>query len=231
MNNIIIATIKEWNISNYFKLKETLNSKYNFHLITQEDELTFENIAQINPKYIFFPHWSQKIDKEIYENFESIIFHETDLPFGRGGSPIQNLIINKHYKTKISAIECSEILDSGDIYLQEDYDLTYKSAQEIFENISEIVFQKMIPLILEKKFVKYKQKGEVISFKRRSENESNIETLKELSLVNLYDFIRMLDADTYPKAFLNLKDYKIELSGVNIKNNKLIGKFEINEKK
>ena len=69
MNNIIIATIKEWNISNYFKLKETLNSKYNFHLITQKEELTFENVAQINPKYIFFPHWSWIIPEEIYNNY------------------------------------------------------------------------------------------------------------------------------------------------------------------
>jgi len=231
LKNIIIATIKEWNIANYFKLKESLASKYNFHLITQEEELNFQNVSKINPQYIFFPHWSHKIDKDIYENFESIIFHETDLPFGRGGSPIQNLIINKCYKTKISAIECLEILDSGDIYLQEDYDLTQGNAQKIYEEISEIVFQKMIPQILEKKLIKQSQKGEVTSFKRRSKDESNIETLKELSLVNLYDFIRMLDAKTYPKAFLKLKEFTIEFSDVKLKDNKLIGRFEIDEKK
>jgi methionyl-tRNA formyltransferase len=231
MKNIIIATIKEWNIKNYFKLKETLGFKYNFYLISQKEDLTFQNVSAINPKYIFFPHWSYKIDREIYENFECIIFHETDLPFGRGGSPIQNLIINGHYKTKISAIECSEILDSGDIYLQEDYDLSHGSAQEIFEGISEIVFHKMIPHILENKVQKHKQKGKVISFKRRSESQSNINELEELSLTKLYDFIRMLDAKSYPKAFLDLKNYRVHLSDITLQNNKLIGRFEINEKK
>ena len=30
--------------------------------------------------------------QEIHENYKCIIFHMTDLPFGRGGSPLQNLI-------------------------------------------------------------------------------------------------------------------------------------------
>ena len=162
--------------------------------------------------------------------FESIIFHETDLPFGRGGSPIQNLIIDGHYKTKISAIECSEILDSGDIYLQEDYDLSDGSAQEIYEGISNIVFSKMIPSILDKRPQLRKQVGEVTLFKRRNQEQSNLQSIGELSLVKLYDFIRMLDAQSYPRAFLELDKYKIELSGVSIKKNKLIGRFEIDEK-
>jgi len=31
--------------------------------------------------------------KEIFENYEIILFHMTDLPYGRGGSPLQNLIV------------------------------------------------------------------------------------------------------------------------------------------
>ena len=231
MRNIIIATIKEWNIKNYFKLKESLKGKYNFYLITNKDELNLKNIEQINPQYIFFPHWSDKVEKEIYTNFESIIFHESNLPFGRGGSPIQNLIINKHYKTKISAIECLEIIDSGDIYLQEDFDLKEGNAQEIYENISEIVFHKMIPFILKNKPLKYAQTGEVVSFNRRTKEQSDLKQLQNSSLRDIYDFIRMLDADTYPKAFCNIQDYKVELHNVTFKDNKLIGKFTIDEKK
>ena len=42
---------------------------------------------------------------EIIRNYECICFHETDLPFGRGGSPIQNLIVRGFKTTKISAIK------------------------------------------------------------------------------------------------------------------------------
>ena len=52
MQNIIIATIKEWNISNYFKLKEVYKDKYNFHLITTKDELTINEISKLTPRYI-----------------------------------------------------------------------------------------------------------------------------------------------------------------------------------
>jgi len=36
MESIVIATIKEWNIQNYFKLKKRLKDKYNFYLITNK---------------------------------------------------------------------------------------------------------------------------------------------------------------------------------------------------
>ena len=56
--NIIIATIREWNIENYFKLKNIYEKEFNFYLFTNYEELNYENIKKINPKYIFFPHWS-----------------------------------------------------------------------------------------------------------------------------------------------------------------------------
>ena len=43
----------------------------------------------------------------------------TDLPYGRGGSPLQNLIANKIYDTKISAIRAEGGIDTGRIYLKE----------------------------------------------------------------------------------------------------------------
>ena len=85
---------------------------------------------------------------------------------------------------------------SGDIYLQEDYDLSDGSAQEIYEGISNIVFSKMIPSILDKRPQLRKQAGEFTLFKRRNQEQSNLQSIGELSLVKLYDFIRMLDAQS-----------------------------------
>jgi len=44
----------------------------------------------------------------------------TDLPFGRGGSPLQNLIVRGFTHTKLSALRVEKGLDTGDIYLKED---------------------------------------------------------------------------------------------------------------
>jgi len=229
MQNIIIATIKEWNIENYFKLKNKYKENYNFHLITDKDELTIDNIKEINPKYIFFPHWSWIIKKDIYSNFNCIVFHMTDLPYGRGGSPLQNLIINKVYDTKISALKVDGGLDTGDIYLKKDFNISIGSAEENFIKLSNIIFDKMIPNILANNLIPQKQYGKVTTFKRRKPQDSDILYLKNININKLYDFIRMVDADGYPKAYINLDKIKIEFTEVQLKSKKLIGRFEVIE--
>ena len=226
---IVIATVKEWNINNYFELKKELENEYSLYLLTNKDELSFENIEKINPKYIFFPHWSWIIPQKIYENYESILFHMTDLPYGRGGSPLQNLITNKIYNTKITAIKVSKELDEGDIYLKEDFDISKGSAKEIYENASNLIFKKLIPNIIKKNIVPKKQEGDIVLFKRRTPEQSNIKTLNDISINNLYDFIRMLDAPSYPKAYLELDNLKMELFEVIIKDGKLEGRFEVSK--
>ena len=78
----------------------------NFIAIDNMKDLNRVRLDNINPKYIFFPHWSYIIPEEIYGNFNCVIFHMTDLPYGRGGSPLQNLIVREHRETMISAIQC-----------------------------------------------------------------------------------------------------------------------------
>ena len=53
--------------------------------------------------------------------------------------------------------------------------------------------------------------------------------LEKKSLNKIYDFIRMLDAEGYPKAYIQLDNIKIELSEVHLKSKKLVGRFEIYE--
>ena len=229
MKNIVIATIKEWNINNYFELKKELENEYSFYLISNKDELSLEKIEKINPKYIFFPHWSWIIPENIYKNYECILFHMTDLPYGRGGSPLQNLIINKVYNTKISAIKVSKELDEGDVYLKEDFDISKGSANEIYINASKLIFKKLIPNILRQNPTPVRQEGDVVNFKRRTPEQSNIKMLNDVSIANLYDFIRMLDAPSYPKAYLELDNLKMELFEVIIKDGKLEGRFEVSK--
>lgn len=222
--NILVATIKSWNIVNAEKLKEKYKEKYNIKIITKKEDLNLNTIEQINPKYIFFPHWSWKIPKEIYENYNCIVFHMTDLPYGRGGSPLQNLIERGHKATKISAIKVKEGLDTGDIYLKEPLSLD-GTAEEIFKRASEKIFNKMIPEILEKNLTPYPQKGEIVEFKRRKPSQSDISKLN--SIEKIYDYIRMLDAEGYPKAFIKLNEIKYEFYEAKLEGNELQAKVKI----
>lgn len=226
---IVIATIKPWNIKNAQKFKEEFSDFVDLILITKKEDLNFEDLRKINPKYVFFPHWSWIIPKEVHQNFECIVFHMTDLPYGRGGSPLQNLIANRVYDTKISAIKVEDGLDTGDVYLKEPFYIGLGSAAEIFQKISDIVFFKMIPFILTNNPKPKKQVGQPVCFKRRKSEQSDILKNRFYSFNDFYDFIRMLDADSYPKAFIKIGKHKILFSDVHKKQEKLEGRFEIIE--
>lgn len=222
--NYIIATIKPWNISNF---KKYFGRNKNFYLISDPKELTVEKVKKINPRFIFFPHWSWIIPEEIWRNFECVVFHETDLPYGRGGSPIQNLIVRRHKNTKISALRVDAGLDSGDIYMKENLSLA-DSAQEIFLRTSRIIFSKMMPYFVKNNPLPRPQKGKAVLFTRRKPEESKL--IDGENLKRAYDKIRMLDAQTYPKAFLETDKLKFDFSGAKVKDKKIIVQVEIYEK-
>lgn len=204
---IIIATIKSWNIANALKFKKTYSGKYNILLITKKENLNYSCVKKFNPRCIFFPHWSWIIPEKIYRNYKCIVFHMTDLPLGRGGSPLQNLIIRGFTKTKISAIKVIQELDAGPIYLKRNLSL-YGSAKGIYRKASNIVFKDMIPHIIKNEPKPIPQKGKVVLFKRRKLENSQIP--EDIDLNGIYNYIRMLDAEGYPHAFIETKNFRFE---------------------
>ena len=112
----IIATTKSWNV----EAANDFSKRYDCQIISSPEELTLERVELYQPTCIFFPHWSWIIPEAIYFNFSCVVFHMTDLPYGRGGSPLQNLIIRGIKHTKISAIKVEKDIDAGPVYLKSD---------------------------------------------------------------------------------------------------------------
>lgn len=195
----VVVTNRPWYKEMAQRLARLLNN--DFILIDQKEKLTVETLKKHKPKWVFFPHWSYLIPAEIYENFECIIFHMTDLPFGRGGSPLQNLISRGIYETKISALKCQAEIDAGPIYLKAPLSL-YGTAEEIYMRASRTI-EEMICLMIKENPAPNNQEGQPTVFRRRKPEESNIEGLNDLQSV--FDNIRMVDAEGYPKAFLDAK--------------------------
>jgi methionyl-tRNA formyltransferase len=179
-----------------------------FELITKREAFTKESLERLAPRYVFLPHWSYIIPEEIHESFECVIFHMTDLPYGRGGSPLQNLISRGIYETKLSALRCVTELDAGPIYLKRSLSL-HGNAEEIFMRGAELVREMIIDIILTKPELK-EQEGEPVVFARRKPEQSDISKLEELRQV--YDSIRMLDAEGYPPAFVEVGALRFEFS-------------------
>ena len=205
----IIAVDKPWCKDFDLRLSKKLNSK--FIEITDGYSLNLKYLEKIKPKKIFFPFWSNIIKKEIYEKYECVIFHMTDLPFGRGGSPLQNLIIRNFKETKISALKCEKIIDAGPVYLKEDLNLN-GSAEEIYIRASEVI-EKMIENIILMKLKPKKQNGKVIKFSRRKKDDGDWS--KSKSLDEVYNYIRMLDSEHYPKSYVKIGKFVLEFSECN----------------
>ena len=212
MSNYIILSQKSWNKS----LLEDLSLKTddNWVLISSKDDFNNDNLKKISPDKIFIPHWSYLIPELIFNSYECIVFHMTDLPYGRGGSPLQNLILLGHKNTKISALQVESGIDTGDIYLKKDLSLN-GTAQDIYERANEVISD-MIVEIVKTKPVPIKQEGKPTLFKRRKPLMSNMNDVE--SLDEVYDFIRMLDADGYPPAFLETSNCKFEFRKVSKQN-------------
>lgn len=179
-------------------------------LIEKKEELNAELLDELQPRYIFFPHWSSIIPASVFEKYNCIVFHMSDLPYGRGGSPLQNLIVRGHKNTVIAAIKVVKELDAGPVYLKVPLSLE-GSAREIFERCVPLVEQMMLKII-DEKLQPQAQTGEVVEFKRRAPKDGNLADL--IRLEQVYDFIRMLDADGYPAAFIESEKIKFEFTSV-----------------
>jgi methionyl-tRNA formyltransferase len=147
----------------------------------------------------------------------------TDLPYGRGGSPLQNLILRGHKKTKLSALRMTEIFDAGPLYGQKEFTLD-GSAQEIYQRAMDLAAELAIE-IAKSEPKPIPQEGPVVSFKRRKPEESRIPALKDQE--QLYDFIRMLDADGYPHAFLEQEGFRFSFRRATLANGKLHAEVKI----
>ena len=220
MNYILISKLK-WKESNY----NYLNRKTIYF-----DKINKKKIKEINPEVIFFLHWSNKIPEEIFKNFLCIQFHASDLPKFRGGSPIQNQIINGIRNTKISAFKVTKNIDTGDVCMKKKLSLA-GDVNDIFVRLERTAITMINEIIAMKNIRFKKQIGKITYVKRRSPLDSNMLKFKPLNLHDIYNFIRMVDSKEYPNAFINLNKFKITFNKANYKKGIINGKFKIVKKK
>lgn len=222
---IVIVSNKEWHRKHVSQVSKRTASEVIY--IDKKEDVTFENLQKLNPLYVFFPHWSYIIPSAVYENFECIVFHMTDLPFGRGGSPLQNLIERGIYETKLSSLRVCKELDAGDIYLKRPLSL-WGTAEEIYLRAGELTKEMMIEII-QKKIKPVPQTGEPVPFKRRKPEQSDISNLTDLEKV--FDYIRMLDADGYPHAYADVGKLHFEFERASLKDGfiRVDAKISMNE--
>ena len=206
VKSYIVAAVKPWNVEAFRRRTPGLPGCW--HLVERRGDLTAHLVREIAPRYVFFPHWSWRVPERFLEVAECVCFHMTDVPYGRGGSPLQNLIFRRRPHTVVAALRMVAELDAGPVYARRPLALDGR-AQDIYERAAETVFD-MIAEMITTEPAPEPQRGRVTRFGRRRPSESVLPG--QGSLAQLCDHIRMLDADTYPRAFLEHGRFRLEFS-------------------
>jgi methionyl-tRNA formyltransferase len=191
--------------------------------VAEKDELTEERLAELDPRYVFFLHWSWIVPDTITRRWECVCFHMTDVPFGRGGSPLQNLILRGLTETRLTALRMSDELDAGPVYAKVPLSLEGR-AEEIYRAATEASLDLAAELAATEP-VPVPQEGEVVAFERRRPEQSELPA--DADSRALYDFIRMLDADGYPRAFVRRGDLRLELSHARLEGDHVVAQVTV----
>lgn len=203
----LVVGSKPWNRKVFDRVIRRFPGKW--HFVGRREDLHLEGVRAINPRYIFFLHWSWLVPEEIVRRYECVCFHMTDVPFGRGGSPLQNLIVRGYRATKLTALKMTEEFDAGPVYLKEPLSLE-GGAEEVYIRATNIAAG-MIRHIVDKEPRPFAQRGRVVVFRRRKAADSRLPLGAEF-VQELHDFIRMLDADGYPRAFIEYGRFRLEFA-------------------
>jgi methionyl-tRNA formyltransferase len=215
LKSYIIASSRDWHRRKFDEFVVTrIGEKW---VYVSDREALADALQEDTPRYVFFLHWSWIVPLEVTEKHECVCFHMTDLPYGRGGSPLQNLILRGKQETRVTSLRMTEGVDCGPIYGKRPMSLD-GTALEIYLRAGDLSWS-MIQWIVEENPVPTPQCGEVTLFRRRTPSESEIP--EDVTINQLYDFVRMLDAPGYPKAFLKHGSLLLEFAEANLQGGEL----------
>lgn len=220
----IVASSKAWHRADFDAIKSREDGSWIW--VSSPDEL-FRSVNEVlGLRYIFFLHWNWHVPTELWSYHECVCFHMTDVPYGRGGSPLQNLIAAGHKSTKLSALRMVDEMDAGPVYAKKDMSLDGR-AEEIYVRAGRLSFE-IIRWIIENEPLPEPQQGEVVQFKRRKPEQSELPS--DGCLGAMYDHIRMLDAPSYPPAFIERGNFRIEFTGAQLNGQELFAQVVIRKK-
>lgn len=228
--------VTQYDVYSSLWLKKELEKRDNImeinSMIQLNDILQFYkmNIDQGKIGYIFFFHWSTIVPKEIYEHYNCVVIHTSNLPDGRGGSPLQNQIVDEIIHTRVNAIKMVKELDAGPIYMNIPITLQ-GTISDIWMTIAQsakiIIFEMIENPNLEP--ITQLVRGDEKKYHRRKDNQLRLEDYSDDGS-KIYDFIRMLDGGKYPKAYIEIGNYRLEFSRASFDGQEILADVTITKK-
>lgn len=176
-------------------------------------------IHEINEKkkydMMFILSYSKILTGEILRlNKNNLVVHESDLPAGKGWSPLSWQILKGNTECKITLFEADEYVDSGKIYLK---DIMYFTGNELIDEIrkiqSEYTLKMCLDFILNRKEIIDKaidQEGVETFYPKRTPKDSELNINKTIK--EQFNLLRIVDNEKYPAFFyINNEKYVLKI--------------------
>ena len=174
------------------------------------------NVAEIKEgNIVFYLGCGEIVAPDILsKNRHNLVVHESDLPKGKGWSPLTWQILEGKNEIPITLFEAVESIDSGPIYIQ---DIMYFDGTELVDELREKQAEYTIKLC--STFVSNyssvttktrEQTGELSYYKKREPKDSKLDSNK--TIIEQFNLLRVVDNDRYPAYFyLNGNRYIIKI--------------------
>lgn len=184
-----------WNYSENFK-KELQNKKHKVNICTSENDLVSADISA------FISCINIVTSKGLSKSNSNIVCHPSDLPKGKGHSPIAWEILMGVNELTFTLFEAVEGVDSGPIYDKVKVGLTgHELNSEIKEIQAETTFKMIGKYIdLYPSVNSYQQEGKETFYEKRTPQDCQLDINK--SIVEQFNLLRTVDNNIYPAFFL-----------------------------
>ena len=215
MNLQILTSKSSWLSNNKKKFLLNLKNIKKIEFINKYNNISNQaDVIFVLSFYKIIPLKFLKKNNNIY------VIHDSDLPKGKGMSPLFNQILKGKKNITSTIFKCEKNLDNGKIVFKKKFfyqdNLVYDEIKkkQMANNI--IIIKKFLNLFLKNKIKYNSQKGKATFFKKISENKNNID--KTQSLISQFDKIRTRDNKFFRAFFVHKKrKYFIKIEPENLK--------------
>ncbi|MDD5571195.1 MAG: formyltransferase family protein [Bacteroidales bacterium] len=203
---LLVDNPKSWFIPYALKLKKILTqAKHKVIILHSHNEVKRGDILCLLS--------CEKIFTKLHLNKHNLIVHGSDLPKGKGLSPLTWQVLEGKSKIPVTLFEATKKVDSGDVYYQE-YILL--NGTELIDELRQLLGNNIIKLI--QKFVKsypnikgIPQTGKSTYYKKRKPEDSKLDIHKSIS--KQFNLLRVVDNERYPAFFEHRGiKYKIKIN-------------------
>lgn len=154
--------------------------------------------------FVFYLGCGQIVSSAILrKNRHNLVVHESDLPKGKGWSPLTWQILEGKNNIPVCLFEAAESVDSGKIYLRETIEFNGTELVDELRKVQAEVsirmclrFVREYPVIAEKGVA---QESDSTFYKKRTKEESRLDPDKTIR--EQFNLLRVVDNEIYPAFF------------------------------